>query len=1211
MVCGLSLEELHLPATAASGDLDLTFGNGGKVTTMAGSLREPGNGVAVQADGKIVVAGVFGTPSDYDFGVARFNANGGMDGSFGYKGKVTTHVSSTADYCLSVAVQEDGKIVAAGYSHNGSNYDFALVRYNADGTLDTSFGNGGKVTTGIGSNDYGQSVAVQTDGKIVVAGYSSNGNNNDFALARYNANGTLDTSFGTDGKVTTGIGDFNDYGHQVIVQGDGKLLVAGYCNGATTDDFALARYNADGTLDTSFGRGGKVMTDLGQRHDYGRGVAVQTDGRILVAGYTQFGASQDFGLVRYRPDGTLDLSFGSGGKVMSDIGNGTTDYGYSVALQANGQIVVAGRSLNANKNFDFAVARYNADGTLDTDFGNGGKTTTAVVVGPNYGYGVALQSSGKIVVAGYSHNISTGGYNFAVVRYQSTSVSPEVTTGQTQATTTSAHLWGMVNPNASETTVFFEVAKAGEPYGTLDTVAAHQSPLNGVTLQSVSGTKTGLLPHTAYKFRVKATSRAGTSVGSDVTFTTANTPPVANSKSVHPSGSGTTQTIFSPVTDASDGDGDPLTVSVVSYSGTGIVQVLNGVVAYSAGPLDGKETVTVEVNDGFGGTAQATIILSNTAPVVTGETVNASYGRGVTIPVLANDSDADGDPLSVISFTQPSHGEVVRAEKNPNALIYVPQLGFSGVDTFTYEVSDDRATPVVGTVEITVGPQPRPVTALSLRKGAAVVGAGDPKGGIPIGAIWNSFGVPAINDAGRVAVLSTWKSPAGSSSGIMLDQQLVVKSGDPVPGFPSLNFKSFTDPVLNAAGRVAFLATITGPGVRKGNDTVVVTNALSGLLQVVAREGGTAPETGEAIFSKFYSISLQGGIGENAGLLFTAALLSRSGSQKVTPANDLGAWLYTASVRPSIRKVVREGDPGFAEGETIKSFRLLQGVSGSADQSRDHYNAGEASFVVTLSSRREALVRFRGGALKAEALTGEILGEALPGARWKRFGVPATSGNGAVSAVRATLQGGLEGVTKANATGIFLSPGGGGAFVPVARLGDEAFGIPGAVFTGFNDPLVSGFNAGVAFVGSIRGSGVLTTNNTGIWWQTLDGTGVVARTGTQAAEAPEGALWKSFRSLALTDGERGPLFVGTLKPGAGPVDTNNDVGLWAVDSLGEVRLLVREQDTVGGKTLKSFSALGAVSASNGVRRSFNNSGQVAFHAYFTDGSQGVVRVQVP
>ncbi|MEZ5842969.1 MAG: hypothetical protein R3D27_04465 [Hyphomicrobiaceae bacterium] len=294
-------------------------------------------------------------------------------------GIVTTDISgSNTDAGRSVTMQPDGRIVVAGYSVNGANDDFALVRYNADGTLDTSFGGGdGIVTTPVGSStDQGFSVAMQPDGRIVVAGSSRIGSADDFALVRYNADGTLDTSFGGgDGIVTTPIGSSVDSGQSVTVQPDGRIVVAGYSlNGRTT---ALVRYNADGTLDTALAAAtASSPRRSAVRHDFTKASPLPAAGRPDRRRWLS--ARLDFALVRYNADGTLDTSFGGGdGIVTTPIGS-SSDVGNSVTMQPDGRIVVAGYSFNG-ANADFALVRYNADGTLDTSFGGGdGIVTTPV-----------------------------------------------------------------------------------------------------------------------------------------------------------------------------------------------------------------------------------------------------------------------------------------------------------------------------------------------------------------------------------------------------------------------------------------------------------------------------------------------------------------------------------------------------------------------------------------------------------------------------------------------------------------------------------------------------------------------------------------------------------------------------------------------------------------------------------------------------------------
>ena len=396
-------------AQATPGALDTSFGTGGKVTTAIGSSDDDANGVVLQPDGKIVAAGSsYGTNDD--FALARYNADGTPDTSFDTDGKVTTALGSNTDVARGVALQPDGKIVAAGDAFISSNYDFALARYNPDGSLDSSFGTGGKVTTPIGSSHaFAYAVALQADGKIVAAGYAFISSNYDFALARYNADGTPDTSFDSDGKATTEIGSGFNAALGVVLQADGKIVAAGYAFNGSNHDFALARYHANGTLDAGFGAAGTVTTAIGSGNDLANGVALQADGKIVAAG----SSSSDFALARYNTDGSLDAGFGTGGKVTTAIGS-STDEAFALALQADGKIVAAGYSYNG-ANADFALARYNPDGLLDPGFGTGGKVTTAIGSSGDVANAVALQPDGKIVAAG---SISNGtNSDFALARY--------------------------------------------------------------------------------------------------------------------------------------------------------------------------------------------------------------------------------------------------------------------------------------------------------------------------------------------------------------------------------------------------------------------------------------------------------------------------------------------------------------------------------------------------------------------------------------------------------------------------------------------------------------------------------------------------------------------------------------------------------------------------------------------------------------------------
>ena len=404
-------------AQAAPGDLDLSFGVGGKVVTPIGNFNDEIRAIAIQPDGKIIAAGSrIGTISD--FTLVRYNTNGSLDTTFGTGGIVITQVSGGSSGANSLVIQTDGKIVAGGY-RTGAFRLFVLIRYNTDGSLDPSFGKGGIVTTQLGSNLNGalSAINLQPDGKIVAVG----GTFVDFALARYNTDGSLDTSFGTGGIVITSFSSNNDFAAAVTIQPDGKIIAAGRSSTPSTGigDFALARYHTNGSLDASFGDGGKVVTPFsnGNFSDAIEEVLLQTDGRIVAVGSAYNGSEQGIALIRYNTNGSLDSNFGNGGKVLTTFSPsaGFQTYAFSAVIQPDGKIIAAGQAGFIDIR-DFALARYNTNGSLDISFGNGGKVTTDFnPTRADQANALAIQSDGKIVAAGYTPNGTNN--DFALARY--------------------------------------------------------------------------------------------------------------------------------------------------------------------------------------------------------------------------------------------------------------------------------------------------------------------------------------------------------------------------------------------------------------------------------------------------------------------------------------------------------------------------------------------------------------------------------------------------------------------------------------------------------------------------------------------------------------------------------------------------------------------------------------------------------------------------
>ncbi len=351
----------------SNGSLDPTFG---AITTDIGDSSED---IAIkvlrQADGKVVVAGMTEVGSDYDFALVRYNADGSLDASFGDGGTVKTDLGSTWDELSAAAFQADGKIIATG----NLNGDFVLVRYESSGALDTNFGDDGQVTSDFGFHRArASSVVIQPDGNIVVAGWTWNGSTTAFAVARYGADGVLDSNFGDAGKVTTTIGSSGSAAYDATIQADGKIVLAGESAGT----IVVVRYEVDGSLDASFGNNGVVITDISPSGEYVRRVTIQSDGKILVGGFTQDGqGNSQLALVRYETDGRLDTTFGSSGIVTAgdELHNPRL---IDLTLHPDGRIFVAGMSRTDAGYSDFLLARFNPDGTLDSTFdGIGGPPT--------------------------------------------------------------------------------------------------------------------------------------------------------------------------------------------------------------------------------------------------------------------------------------------------------------------------------------------------------------------------------------------------------------------------------------------------------------------------------------------------------------------------------------------------------------------------------------------------------------------------------------------------------------------------------------------------------------------------------------------------------------------------------------------------------------------------------------------------------------------
>ena len=403
-----------LPAGAAPDTLDPTFGGDGIVTTDFGGGNDVARGLALQADGKLVAAGATTDPlGASDFALARYQADGSLDPGFGTGGRVVTDASGDGgfDEANDLAVQPDGRIVVAGMAVVEDDLGFAIARYDASGALDPSFGGDGIVHVEDGT-DAASAVAVRPDGRIVVVGGSGPGG--DFELVQLLPDGSLDPAFGDGGRVSTDFGGA-DNAQDVVVQPDGRLVVAGQVGpGATCCHGGLARYDADGSLDETFGDGGLVA--FADEVQHLNAVTVQPDGRIVAAGGAHDVSPTDAAVVRLTAAGVPDPSFGGDGTVVTDLG-GTNDDLRAVAIDADGGIVAGGTRADSQDatGDDTAVVRYRADGSLDGTFGHGG-VVLADAGGADHASDLLIDGEGRIVTAGDATVAADFTTDFALIR---------------------------------------------------------------------------------------------------------------------------------------------------------------------------------------------------------------------------------------------------------------------------------------------------------------------------------------------------------------------------------------------------------------------------------------------------------------------------------------------------------------------------------------------------------------------------------------------------------------------------------------------------------------------------------------------------------------------------------------------------------------------------------------------------------------------------
>jgi uncharacterized delta-60 repeat protein len=717
----------------SEGKLDLSFNGSGMVQTIFETGNSQAESAVVLEDGRILAGGTVTAGANRDFALVRYLPNGALDTSFGYGGKVITPISAGNDYCYSIALQPDGKILAAGRALDGVEADFALVRYHQNGALDPTFGTGGKVVTPVGaSEDSAQSIAVQKDGKIVVAGYSnSSATLGDFAVVRYEADGTLDQLFGTGGKVITDVGNRTDVGRSVEVLHDGAIVVAGRFSTPFSSGFGLVRYLQNGGLDMTFGLSGKIMSLIGNGRSHGEALAVQSDGKFVMAGaYTATG--EDFAFARYLPDGHPDTQFSGNGAAI--ITTSARDHLYDVAIQNDGRIAAVGfTELDGGKRV-MAVARRLANGGADSDFGNEGLATVDFGVSYQVAKGVALTRDGKIVVVGGAGPTSTQTH-FAIAQlHQDRPAPPDIAVFGPDQTEL---------PNGSAASIEFgEVAVGGETHLPITVYNAGVSYLKGLSVAfegedaamfSVVETSMPWLSIEGSKvlhLRFKPSSKG---VRSAVLRITSNDPD-ENPFSISLTGGGAPANL--PV--AATKPATAVTFSGATLNGTvnakgmerqvffdyGATTAYGSVAAAAGSPVRAGTVVNVSapINglsphtkyyfrlrvvgaEGTANGAATTFVTANRQPTAADDSFAVVAGSQVTLPVLSNDDDPDGDALLLKSFTPLHPKSAGTLKQSGNNLIFTAADSFSAGTSayFGYAVSDGFGPSATATVTLTAG----------------------------------------------------------------------------------------------------------------------------------------------------------------------------------------------------------------------------------------------------------------------------------------------------------------------------------------------------------------------------------------------------------------------------------------------------------------------------------------------------------------------------
>ena len=906
-------------------------------------------------------------------------------------------------------------------------------------------------------------------------------------------------------------------------------------------------------------------------------MAVQADGKIVLGGdFTMVNGTPRNRIARLNADGSLEST------ATFNPGTGVNGIVSSVAVQADGKVVLGGVFTTVNGTARSRIARLNPNGSLESTvtFNQGTGANNTV-------FSVAMQADGKIVLGGSFSTVN------GTARNRIARLANDPAPQTASAPDATQVLWSRSGSAPEVGQVTFELSTDG---------GTNWTPLGAGTRIGTTANwqRTGLSLPASGRLRARGRTTGGYYNGSSglvetvgaFTFDTTTLAPVLTTPASNVVTNTPMSIAFTLPEAALPGSvklrfglarSRELTLAGVHESAGAhafTFQTANptsgGDIA-SGGPVpDGVYLVTVAYRDALGNAEEVSapeviVVVDTTPPVLTlpGAPLRATATglAGVAVSFTVPVADAR-EPASVATTVPPS-GSVFPLGETRVVVTATDWVGNVATGEFSVLVTLERA-----------------VHTRAWSERGLVAHVGEPlMTQVPVGAVWTGFGVPAINDAGDVVFLGKWTHPAGKGEAVFErsattgELEIVLQRGSPPPPDSSLppdaTLKTLKDPLLAPNGNVLTPVTLAGTGISTANDAALIWSPRTGDARVVAREGEAVDG---ARVGKFLGISIV-----ERGVVFTTLL------HGATAANDLAVCSWDDA--EGLRVLAREGwtlDEGeglrlvpraAAPGErTLKGFKTLVAGAGAPGQGRGMHGDGPVIGLLAKLSDGSSAV------LSVDAF-GEVTVYSESG--FKSYGVPAWGADFAAPAFFA--------VPESGAKGIFQHDDATGLVEPLLQVGGEVRSL--------KDPVLSTDATRRAWLGATTAARAV--------WQKVDASDaeIVALAGTQAAEVPAGALWEGFKSLAISN--RGPLLSAVLAQGAGGVDGSNDAGLWAVDGVGALRLLFREGDTVGGKVLKSFTVLKAAAGSPGVTRAFNDHGQVVWRASYTDGTSAVVVTTIP